>query len=935
MTDRTVKVSLLLEATGYMQGFDAAQKKTRETGTELEKLAQKQQAFSQLGGAALAMGAAFGVGTGLAVSKFAEFDQQMSYVQARTHETAGNMDLLRDAALEAGASTVYSATEAAAAVEELAAAGVSTADILAGGLTSALDLAAAGGLAVADAAQITATTLNQFKLRGEDATKVADLLAAGAGEAVGEVSDMAAALNQSGLVAEQFGLSVEETTGTLAAFASNSLLGSDAGTSFRTMLLRLANPTKEVQGLMKDIGLEAYDAQGNFIGLSALAGELETSFAGMTEQQKQTNLAMIFGQDAIRASTILLDEGAAGIAEWTAKVDQQGYAAETAATRLDNLRGDWEALTGAIDTGLISMGEGANGPARFLTQTLTSLVDGFNEMPEWGQQTVFWIGAAATAAAVGAGLFMTAVPKVAEYRAAIDTLGPSAQRASRIVTTAAKGLGIVATVAASYALLQQAVEAADEALFKSSDTARNLAANNESLATSYDQLVNSGAQWKDVANNTTDVLDRLGDLDNFFVYIGALDDTGRAAVGLSKALQELSPSLANMPLDVAQEQFAGYAAELGATDAQVLNLLENMPEYKQTLLDSLQAQELAATDANLVAVALGQVGVAAVGATEGADRNAEALAALQGQAGVADEAVNDLAATIRGFGSATLDTRAASRDFQQAIDDLEASVKENGKSLDRSTQAGRDNEASLDALAGRAKEYAAALYTQTGDQKQAEDAMRSGRAELIRQLAQFGITGAKAEAYADDLGLIPESISTAVEVTGAQSAIARANEVAAAIRNIPGYRESVINQVVRTTGAPRGEVGAAYNAQGGLWEKGAKAFAMGGFASGIYPGVPGGLHKFAEGHLPWETYISPDPAYRERNLDIWEETGRRLGAYKPSPAPIVVMAGGDGGSQPKVVVDQTGANFYSYDPTAVAKESVLQMGRALDATGLS
>src|SRR5690606_31556125 len=113
----------------------------------------------------------------MAVSKFAEFDQQMSYVQAATHETAGNMDLLRQAALDAGASTVFSATEAAQAVEELSKAGISTADILAGGLTGSMDLAAAGGLGVARAAEISATALQQFGLEGSQASHVADVLA--------------------------------------------------------------------------------------------------------------------------------------------------------------------------------------------------------------------------------------------------------------------------------------------------------------------------------------------------------------------------------------------------------------------------------------------------------------------------------------------------------------------------------------------------------------------------------------------------------------------------------------------------------------------------------------------------------------------------------------------------------------------------------------
>ncbi len=122
------------------------------------------------------------------------------------------MGLLREAALEAGASTVFTATEAANAIEELGKAGLTTTQILDGGLSGALDLAAAGQLSVAEAAGIAAIAVKQFNLEGGDVPHVADLLAAGAGKAVGSVEDLSAALGQAGLVANGAGQSIEDTT---------------------------------------------------------------------------------------------------------------------------------------------------------------------------------------------------------------------------------------------------------------------------------------------------------------------------------------------------------------------------------------------------------------------------------------------------------------------------------------------------------------------------------------------------------------------------------------------------------------------------------------------------------------------------------------------------------------------------------------------------
>jgi TP901 family phage tail tape measure protein len=135
-----------------------------------------------------------------------EFEKAMSAVQAATGATASSMGDLRAAALKAGADTQYSATEAAQGITEMAKAGVSAKDIMGGGLTGVLSLAAAGQLEVADAAGIASTAMTQFSLSGAQLPHVADLLAAGAGKAMGSVDDLGQALNQAGLLASSTGI---------------------------------------------------------------------------------------------------------------------------------------------------------------------------------------------------------------------------------------------------------------------------------------------------------------------------------------------------------------------------------------------------------------------------------------------------------------------------------------------------------------------------------------------------------------------------------------------------------------------------------------------------------------------------------------------------------------------------------------------------------
>lgn len=305
----------------------------------------------------------------------ANFEGELSNLEAVASATSDQMAELREQALQAGIDTAFSASEAAQAQTELAKAGVGLGDILSGGLLASLNLATAGELELAEAAVFVSTGLNVFKLAGEDAGRVADSLAAAANKSAADVSDIGPAFAQSALVAQQLGLSLEDTTGTIALFAQQGLKGSDAGTSFRTMLLRLNPQSKEAAETMADLGLQFFDAEGKFVGIEAAAGQLQTQLAGLTDEQRSAALQTIFGTDAIRAANILYDQGAGGVAEWTAAVTDSGFAADVAATKLDNLKGDLEVLRGSLETVFIEAGTAQNSGLRSIVQSLTEVVN--------------------------------------------------------------------------------------------------------------------------------------------------------------------------------------------------------------------------------------------------------------------------------------------------------------------------------------------------------------------------------------------------------------------------------------------------------------------------------------------------------------------------------------------------------------------------------
>lgn len=450
------------EMTRGAKSLDDLARKAGETAntsaTAMGRIAQsarlQAESWQTAGVAAAAVGAAIlGLGA-LTVREFANFDQAMSGVASTGEDAKRSINELRDAALAAGADTAFSATEAAQGLEELARAGVSANDSLGGGLTGALDLAAAGQLEVAEAAGIASTAMTQFELSGSQVPHIADLLAAGAGKAMGGVDELGMALKQGGLVASQFGLSIEETVGGLSAFASAGLLGSDAGTAMKSMLLALANPAGETAQLLAELGINAYDASGQFVGLEGLAGQLQERMGGLDDATRQAALAQIFGTDAIRAASILYDEGAEGIAQWTNAVDDSGYAARTAAELQNNLLGDLEKLGGSWSTLAIQMGSSADGPLRSVVQGLTDVMDKAGELPTPVLNVATTLGVLAGAAALGAGGFMTLVPKLAETMTAFKTLKDLSPKTASAIAGVGKAAGVAAGVIATLQIVE-------------------------------------------------------------------------------------------------------------------------------------------------------------------------------------------------------------------------------------------------------------------------------------------------------------------------------------------------------------------------------------------------------------------------------------------------------------------------------------------------
>jgi len=296
------------------------------------------------------------IGAG-AIKTAADFEVAMNQVAVATDTPVSGLKNLSDLAKQLGADTIFSANEAAQAMLELAKAGISPAEISSGALANTLNLAAASGMGLAESAVVMSAGMNTFNLGAKDSVSIVDALAGAANASAADVTDIAMALQQVGQQAVASGLTIQETTAALAAFADAGVRGSDAGTSFKTFLQRLNPVSAESAKTMKQLGIDFFDANGNMISLSEIAGELQTGFKGLTQEQRLAAMQTIFGSDALRAANILFTEGASGINDYIAASTAQGSAAKMAEARMSGLAGALESLRGSIETVALLIGE--------------------------------------------------------------------------------------------------------------------------------------------------------------------------------------------------------------------------------------------------------------------------------------------------------------------------------------------------------------------------------------------------------------------------------------------------------------------------------------------------------------------------------------------------------------------------------------------------
>lgn len=292
-----------------------------------------------------------------AVKTAADFEAGMSQVQALTGATGTEFEALSEQAKELGSTTMFSASQASDAMSELASAGFTTKEIMSA-MPGLLDLAASGNVDLATAAGIASSTLRGFGLEANQATHVSDVLAEAAARTNAGITDMGGAMAYIAPVAAAMGISIEETAAAVGILSNSGIQGSKAGTVLRSALSSLAKPSKEASELMKQLGFNAYDANGKMLPLSGIIGGLQSSMSGLTDEQKQNSLVTMFGTEALSGMLALIEAGSDELNNLTEGFKNcDGSAKNMAETMQNNLKGKITAFKSALEGAGIAIGE--------------------------------------------------------------------------------------------------------------------------------------------------------------------------------------------------------------------------------------------------------------------------------------------------------------------------------------------------------------------------------------------------------------------------------------------------------------------------------------------------------------------------------------------------------------------------------------------------
>ena len=360
-------------------------------------------AAAETAGRALTLGvtAPLMTAAGAAIQTGMQFDASMSNVyglMSSLNLSQAQMDALRDTAREMGATTKFSASEAADAMGYMALAGWDDAQVIAG-IPGVLNLAAAANMDLAKASDIVTDTMTPFGMAAERAGEAADVFAYAQANSNTTVEALGEAMKYAAPTADAFGMTLQDTAAAMGVLANAGIKGSQGGTTLNAMLRDMKNNAKNGAIAIGKTKVALTNADGSYRSYAAIIRDIDKATSSMTASQRDAALGAIFGDESLKGILATLKQGPDALDAMTEGMYAcGGAAADMAATMGDNLKGDLAILESGAQDMAIALSDWLMPAARGVVQGVTDMIGKFNALDDGTKNTIFRIGAMAAAA---------------------------------------------------------------------------------------------------------------------------------------------------------------------------------------------------------------------------------------------------------------------------------------------------------------------------------------------------------------------------------------------------------------------------------------------------------------------------------------------------------------------------------------------------------
>lgn len=360
-------------------------------------------AAAETAGRALTLGvtAPLMTAAGAAIQTGMQFDASMSNVyglMSSLNLSQAQMDALRDTAREMGATTKFSASEAADAMGYMALAGWDDAQVIAG-IPGVLNLAAAANMDLAKASDIVTDTMTPFGMAADRAGEAADVFAYAQANSNTTVEALGEAMKYAAPTADAFGMTLQDTAAAMGVLANAGIKGSQGGTTLNAMLRDMKNNAKNGAIAIGKTKVALTNADGSYRSYAAIIRDIDKATSSMTASQRDAALGAIFGDESLKGILATLKQGPDALDAMTEGMYACGGAAEDmAATMGDNLKGDLAILESGAQDMAIALSDWLMPAARGVVQGITDMIGRFNALDDGTKNTIFRIGAMAAAA---------------------------------------------------------------------------------------------------------------------------------------------------------------------------------------------------------------------------------------------------------------------------------------------------------------------------------------------------------------------------------------------------------------------------------------------------------------------------------------------------------------------------------------------------------